>query len=364
VVFKIKAAAYECKTHTYIKNANRAKPQERPVMRGFDAEFKDLDHYIRVITERIWEGRRIEDIRRYYTDPCIVETPSSVSSSVQAVIDGTHATLAMFPDRRLLAEDVIQSGSEEGGFLSSHRIISPMTHTGDGVFGKATGRAVQVRTIADCVCKDNRITHEWLVRDQAAIALQIGTTPQALAQDWLNARGGWNKPVAPTAPAYYQSHVSLAPQAVGYAQAIEAFSHGRAPDRDLIAASYDDAVQQLGPGGLICYGHAQVGDYWARLFAALPAHTFTIEHLALQTGAGRADRVALRWRARCSPVSQAFSSCSPINTSVSSYQNNNKKDIEIMGINHVEFYKNRVLREYVLIDEVALWMQLLQPQAA
>ena len=30
-------------------------------MHGFDAEFRDLDHYIRVITDRIWEGRRPGD---------------------------------------------------------------------------------------------------------------------------------------------------------------------------------------------------------------------------------------------------------------------------------------------------------------
>ena len=149
-------------------------------MRGFDAEFRDLDHYIRVITERIWEGRRIDDIYRYYSDPCIVETPSSVSTDVEEVVSGTKATLAQFPDRRLLAEDIIQSGDAERGFLSSHRIISTMTHLGDGNFGKATSHKIHVRTIADCVCKDNRIIHEWLVRDHAAIALQIGSTPQAL----------------------------------------------------------------------------------------------------------------------------------------------------------------------------------------
>ncbi len=38
-------------------------------MRGFDAEFRNLDHYIRVITDRIWEGGRIDDIRTYYSDP-------------------------------------------------------------------------------------------------------------------------------------------------------------------------------------------------------------------------------------------------------------------------------------------------------
>jgi hypothetical protein len=140
-------------------------------MTGFDAEFRDLDEYIRVITARIWEGRRIDDIRAYYSDPCVVETPSSVSTSVEDVISGTRATLQQFPDRRLLAEDIIQSGDAERGFLSSHRIISTMTHQGDGNFGRASGTKIHVRTIADCVCKDNRIIHEWLVRDQAAIAL-------------------------------------------------------------------------------------------------------------------------------------------------------------------------------------------------
>jgi hypothetical protein len=83
-------------------------------MAGFDAEFRDLDHYIRIITERIWEGRRIGDIRHYYSDPCPVETPSSVSTSVDSVINSTEATLKQFPDRRLLAEDIIQSGESTG----------------------------------------------------------------------------------------------------------------------------------------------------------------------------------------------------------------------------------------------------------
>jgi predicted ester cyclase len=334
--------------------------EQANAMRGFDAEFKTLDHYIRVITDRIWEGGRIEDIRLYYSDPCVVETPSSVSTSVQAVIDGTRATLAMFPDRRLLAEDVIESGDAEGGFLSSHRIISPMTHTGNGMFGKATGRKLQVRTIADCVCKDNRITHEWLVRDQAAIALQIGTTPQALAQQWLDTRGAFNKPVAAAAPSYYQSHISSSSLAQGYAQAIEAYSRSQSPT----ALAYDDAVHHLGHGGVMRYGHAEVSAYWTGLFSALKPHNFAVEHLALQRGSGRADRVALRWRAHCSAISDAFSASRAINTCSSSYEFKSNNEIELMGINHVEFCQGRVVREYVLIDEVALWMQILTPQTA
>jgi predicted ester cyclase len=323
-----------------VGNASNSAPEK---MTGFDPEFRDLDHYIRVITERIWEGRRIDDIHRYYSDPCVVETPSSVTTSVADVVAGTKATLAQFPDRRLLAEDIIQSGDAEHGFLSSHRIISTMTHLGDGNFGKATGRKIHVRTIADCVCKDNRIIHEWLVRDQAAIAIHIGITPRELAQRWLDERGGWNKPVAGVAPAGYESHISNDAIAQSYASAIRDFANGKASP----SKTYDDAVHHLGPDGKTRYGQDEVAAYWRELFAAFSVQSFYIEHLAMQRGGGRVDRVAFRWRANA------------LHSGEGQYGNPTAKPIEIMGINHAEFFNGRVLREWVLVDDIALWMQVL-----
>ena len=323
-------------------------------MRGFAAEFRDLDHYVRVITERIWEGRRIDDIRTYYSDPCIVETPMAVSTSVDDVIAGTRATLAMFPDRRLLAEDVIQSGDSDGGFLSSHRIISPMTHLGDGSFGRASGARVHARTIADCVCKGNRIVHEWLVRDQAAIALQIGSTPRALAQQWLEQRGGWNKPLAGPAPQGYVSHISADPMALAYARAIEGFLA-----RDYAAAAvYDDAAQHIGPGERLHYGHAEIADFWRSLFAALRVTGFEVEHLAMQRDmarSGRPDRLALRFRAQ--------SLHEPVDMDATRFGKGTGRPVELLGIVHAEFVQGRVLREWVLLDEVAIWMQILNQRA-
>lgn len=196
----------------------------------------------------------------------------------------------MFPDRRLLAEDVIQSGDDIHGYLSSHRIISTMTHRGDGALGPATGRRVHARTIADCVCRDNRVVHEWLVRDQGAIALQIGLQPRTLAQTWLNQRGGWNKPEAGPAPDGYLSYIDHGPNAQAYAQAIEAVALGG----KLATRLYDEAVHHIGPCETTRYGHVEVADYWQALFAAMQVRRFEIEHLVSNQGAGRAERVALR----------------------------------------------------------------------
>ena len=320
-------------------------------MKGFDPEFQDLDQYIRVITARIWEGRRIDDIRRYYSDPCTVETPSSVSTTVEEVVSGTRATLATFPDRRLLAEDIIVSGDEDGGFLSSHRLISPMTHLGDGEFGAPSGRKVHVRTIADCVCKDNRVVHEWLVRDEAAIARAIGIEPRALAQTWLDQSGGWDKPVAGPAPAGYRSHISSAAPARAYAGAIEDFAHGGNP----AALAYDEAVHHIGPGGATCYGRDETAGFWRALFGTLRVKSFTVEHLALNSGGGRADRLALRWRAQTLHQGES--------PDAGRYGPATGRPVEIMGINHVELLHGKVLREWVLVDDVALWMQVLTARA-
>lgn len=320
-------------------------------MRGFAAEFRDLDHYIRVITDRIWEGRRIDDIRTYYSDPCIVETPMSVSTSAQEVIDGTRATLAMFPDRRLLCEDVIQSGDANHGFLSSHRIISPMTHLGEGSFGKPSGRKIHVRTVADCVCKDNRIVHEWLVRDQAVIALQIGSTPQALAQRWLDQRGGWDKPVAGPPPAGYRSFISSDAMALAYADAIEEFARRKNP----VATAYDEAVHHIGPGSVTCFGHVEVQGFWQNLFGSLRVTGFAVEHLVLNRGGGRTDRIAMRWRASAVHDNSG--------AGAGRYGAASGRGVEMMGINHVELINGKVLREWVLVDDVAMWMQVLTAQA-
>jgi predicted ester cyclase len=309
-------------------------------MKGFDPEFTDLDHYIRVITDRIWEGRRLDDIRRYYSEDCAVETPSSVSVGIEPVIQGTRNTLTAFPDRRLLAEDVIVSGDEDGGFLSSHRIFSPMAHAGPGVFGPATGRPVHVRTVADCVCIGNRIVHEWLVRDQAAIARCIGSDERSLAVKWLAAAGGWTKAAMPPAPTPYVSAIARAGLAAAYAADCRAGLSGARTGlhREVIAYV---------PGGEVRVGAAALASFWAGLGAAFPGAQLEVEHLVANDRPGRATAIAMRWRLQGR------------HRGAGRYGEPTGAEVEILGICHAEVQEGQVLREWVLIDDVAVWMQLL-----
>lgn len=166
-------------------------------MQGFDEKWTDFPDYILGITREIWEGRGLgESMRRYYHPDVIVRTPGGISLGEPASTWATMATIVEFPDRELLGEDVIWSGTPEQGMLSSHRIVSLATHTGDGIFGAASGRRLTYRAMADCWAKDNQIADEWLIRDNGAVVRQLGHTPR----DWVIAEQAAGRSTTPFTP--------------------------------------------------------------------------------------------------------------------------------------------------------------------
>lgn len=316
-------------------------------MQGFDAEFSSLDTYIRVITDRIWEGGRLEDIYRYYSADCAVETPVGVTIGVEAIVAGTRATLAAFPDRRLLAEDIIVSGDETTGYLSSHRIFSPMTHAGPGPFGAPTNRSVFVRTIADCVCYENRIVHEWLVRDQSAIARQIGCEPRQLARAWLAARAKHPTVVMPPVPAPYRSEMVKHPDAARFAAGLEALWANQPIDP--CAGALDPQLIAALPGGEVAVGAHAYTTFWHAIAGCFDRTRFAVEHLTVNERPGRATAVAARWRVTARHAAPGR------------FGPPTHRDIEMLAISHGEFTDGRATRHWHLLDEVAIWMQILAP---
>ena len=150
----------------------------------------DFPDYIIGITKEIWEDRGIATLNAYYAPDIIVRSPSSVVAGNDGVIAATMATLAEFPDRTLLGEDVIWSGTPEQGLLSSHRLNSTATHANPGVYGAPTGKKLHYRIIADCHAINNQINDEWLIRDQGAIVRQLGLDPRDYARDMIAREGG------------------------------------------------------------------------------------------------------------------------------------------------------------------------------
>lgn len=316
-------------------------------MPGYDSEFRDLPDYIIRITERIWQGRGIHLIRRWYTDDCVVRVPLGVSRTVQDVVRGTLETLHQFPDRRLLPEDVVWSGDAASGFYSSHRIVSNQTHLGGGMFGPPTGRPILTRGIADCAVKENRIYEEWLVRDNGSIARQVGIEPRDLAAALVaRDRAAGRTPDVyrggdPTAvPHAVQDH----PAAALYAGALRRLWTDK--DVSAVRSAWHDAAQVYLPGGLQVFGHDPVERFWFGWLAAFADAELTVEHLIALEEPGRPVRVAARWRAvgtHCGHGAFGPPTGAPIH---------------VMGISQAHVVDGRVVAEWVLMDEIAVWKQV------
>jgi predicted ester cyclase len=321
-------------------------------MKGFDPRWRDLPDYILGITKEIWEDRGIHTLHRSYAPTMPVRSPASVVVGNQGVIAATMATLAEFPDRQLLGEDVIWSGDEEAGFLSSHRIISTATHARDGVYGKATGKTLRYRIIADCAAKDGAIYDEWLIRDQGAIVRQLGWDPKDYARDLIAREGGPERCVRPLSPANDVPPVYTGrgnDDACG-ARYADILTRLMGAELSLVPAAYDRAAQLEHPGGVTGHGWAAADGFWLGLRSAFPNAAFTIHHVIGRHDPLMPPRAALRW------------SLWGRHEGWGAFGRPTGAEVYVLGISHAEFGPfggETIRREWVLLDETAIWKQIL-----
>ncbi|AZV76991.1 nuclear transport factor 2 family protein [Parasedimentitalea marina] len=318
-------------------------------MQGFDPKFKDFPDYIIGITKEIWEDRGIATLHHYYSDEIVVRSPASVVTGNQNVIGATMATLAEFPDRTLLGEDVIWSGTPEEGMLSSHRLLSTATHLGDGVYGKATGKKLVYRIMADCHAKNNAIDDEWLIRDQGAIVRQMGWDPQEYAANLIASEGGPENCVQPLTPANdmegpYKGHGNDNEWGQKYADILTRIMNA---DFGVVEQEYDRAVQTEYPGGVTGHSFASVDGFWMGLRASFPNAKFKIEHQIGRDDPLMPPRAAIRWS-----IHGKHDGWGVFGTPTGA-------DVYVLGISHAEFGPWGLRREFTIFDETSVWKQLL-----
>ena len=323
-------------------------------MKGFSNRWKDFPDYIIGITKEIWEDRGVGTLNHYYSDDIPVRSPMGIQRGNQAVMAATMATINEFPDRELLGEDVIWSGDEDTGYLSSHRLLTKATHSRDGQFGPATGRKWAVRVIADCAAKADTIYDEWLVRDYGGIVRQLGMDPEAYTASLIDAEGG---PEAAAQVFLPENDVDGGYHGRGndnqwgrrYADTLT-----RIMDNDFthIHQSYDRAVIGEYAGGVTALGHEAVTEFWVGLRSSFPSAEFRIHHQIGMDGNMLSPRAAIRW------------SLDGTHDGWGTFGRPTGARVHVMGMCHAEFGPYGpdgvgLRREFALYDEIAIWKQIL-----
>lgn len=318
-------------------------------MKGFDPKFKDFPDYIIGVTKEIWEDRGIHTLHSYYSKDIVVRSPASVVVGNRGVIAATMATLHEFPDRTLLAEDVIWSGDPDEGMLSSHRLLSTATHSGEGVYGAPTDKKLMYRILADCHAKGNTIDDEWLIRDQGAIVRQLGLEPKAYAANLIAREGGpeaCTKPLSPRTdrPGPYKGRGNDNEWGQKLADIV-----GRimSADMSVLPNEYDRACHLGYPGGITDHGVGAADRFWMGLRASFPSAEFTIDHQIGREDPMMAPRAAIRW------------SLWGKHDGWGAFGAPTHAEVYVLGITHAEFGPWGLRRDYTIYDETAIWKQII-----
>lgn len=323
-------------------------------MKGFDPKFVDFPDYIIGITKELWEDRKIAKLHDYYAPDIVVRSPASVVVGNKDVIAATMATLAEFPNRTLLGEDVVWCGSPEDGLLSSHRLLSTATHTHSGVYGHPTGKKLQYRIIADCHAINNQINDEWLIRDQGAIVRQLGMDPKDYARDLIEREGGPEACIKPYTPSNDVAgpYSGTGNDNVWGARLAALLTRIMNAEFEAIPEEYDRAAQLEYPGGVRAISFEGADQFWMGLRASFPRAEFKVHHVIGRDDPSLPSRAAVRWTLHGK------------HDGYGSFGEPTGAEVFILGATHAEYGAlitgaPKVRREWTLYDETAIWKQIL-----
>ncbi|MGL5837578.1 MAG: ester cyclase [Sphingorhabdus sp.] len=318
---------------------------------GFDPEYSDIVDYILRCTHRIWEQKDVGLIATHYGPDIVVHMMTGPAFGMDEVIAGTSRTLSAFPDRTLTGEAVIWSDEGKGAYLSSHRITSTATNLGISELGPATGRRITFTTIADCLCKENLIIEEWLVRDYSHMALQLGYHPRAVARLQAasdRAKGGravWRLEAMERVNAEPRSPFPNGPMPGpddphGFASAFFdcIVNHRRFGD---VRKTYSSAAHWAGPGGRRLFGRGEIAGWFIALVGSFGDCRMRIQHVAAV-----GDEIAVRWEMAGTHNGPAL------------YGPSTGEACYILGVTHWKIDGGLIVDEVTVFDEVALMRQM------
>ncbi|MBY0421267.1 MAG: ester cyclase [Parvularculaceae bacterium] len=328
----------------------------RQSLPGFDADYGDIVDYILRCTHRIWEQKDVGLIATHYAPDIRVHLMTGPVDGMDGVVAGTARTLSAFPDRTLTGEAVIWSDEGDGAYLSSHRIMSRATNLGPSDLGPANGKRIAFTTIADCLCRENLIVEEWLVRDWSAMAIQLGRHPRAIAREHAAAdkasgsRAPWRaeamREICETATTPFPVHALPSPEADPAAFARAAFdrivNHRRfGAVRDI----YSPAARWAGPGGRRLFGWGEITGWFMALIGSFGDARVVVDHVASVAAPGGRD-IAVRWR------------LAGTHDGAGLYGAPSREPVYILAVTHWRIARGVIVDDVTVFDEVALFRQI------
>ena len=315
-------------------------------MKDFNAYGPDFPTFLAGVTRSLWEGRGLDEpLARDIHPQIILRDAGAIGIGPGAVGREVLTTLAAFPDLQMLTEDVVWSGSAAVGWLGSQRCMAFGRQDAAGPFGPATGRALRWRVLTDAYAKAGRISDVWQVRDTGAILRQSGQDPRDWAEAARPRLDPESQPFRPEVEVQgpYTGAGNADQWGIAFADLLARMMQG---GFSVVPEQYDRACQLDYPGGVTAHGAAAAEAFWLGLRASFPSATFSVHHRIGMEEPLLPPRAALRWS-----LDGRHDGWGPFGPPTG-------KPVHVMGISHAEFGPWGLRREWTLIDEASVWLQI------
>lgn len=324
-------------------------------MRGFEETYRNIIDYIVRITYRIWEDREVEYIADTYSDTSQVFDDYGLQHGCRKIIDDTHHTTGAFSDIKLIADEIVWAGDDEIGYHTSHRTIIRGTNDGDSRYGPATNRYIDVLVIANCVALENKIFLEHVLYNNSSMLQQLGHNlgdiVPALA---ASPPAGWPRDAA----VWDSLRSSARPERpIHVAQPIDGFDIDRVArhtidelwnrrNLEALGATYATGFGFEGPTDRKFCGAGNYREFLDSILGAFPDLEVQVDEVYWMGNDVDGYLTSERWSAEGTHTGPGL------------YGEPTGKPIQIWGITQHEIAGGRIVREWLLFNELDLMMQL------
>lgn len=152
----------------------RSARPEMPISVAQPVDGFDPDRFARYAIDQLWNRRDMAPLDNIYEPGFAFAGPTGRScSGVGAYRDFLTSIVQCFPDLEVQADEVYWMGNDADGYLTSERWSAEGTHTGKGLYGEPTGKAVQIWGITQHEIANGKIAREWMLFNELDLMMQL-----------------------------------------------------------------------------------------------------------------------------------------------------------------------------------------------
>ena len=150
-----------------------ARPR-RPLFESSPIDDFDVDAFTRTSMDSVWNRRDFATLDSTHNEDFSFHGPTGRAFNGRVAYRNFVSEMTnAFPDLAVQVDEVYWMGNNADGYLTSERWSATATHTGNGLYGIATGRSVRIWGITQHKIVDGRIAEDWTVFNELDLMMQI-----------------------------------------------------------------------------------------------------------------------------------------------------------------------------------------------